>query len=222
MEKYIKPFDDLITMIKMAMTEEGYNGIAVREYAGKFVYGKMNSGFIEKPFELNVTDRDNICQQLYDCLIVEFGEQLIPGYSHSFDGKYEYFMTMGDNVMILFPTGFEYSDWIYNQIQKDNEKARQKNSVSMNSSKKTVIDSIDQADVVASNCNHTLMYKQNRDNIPPTLTAIIEGKKYTKYNPEYIEYLKEKFPPMSDREIEIYIDQKILDDEENKKKIKKL
>jgi len=34
--------------------------------------------------------------------------------------------------------------------------------------------------------------------------------------------LKEKFPQMGDREIEIYIDQKILDDEENKKKVKKL
>lgn len=82
--------------------------------------------------------------------------------------------------------------------------------------------SLDQAGVVASNCNDTLMYKQNRDDIPPTLTAIIEGRKYTKYNPEYIEYLKEKFPQMSDREIEIYIDQKILDDEENKKKVKTL
>ncbi len=66
-------------------------------------------------------DKDNICQQLYDSLINEFGEQLVPGYSHGYDGSYCYFMTLGNNVMICFPKGFEYEDWIYNQVQKDND-----------------------------------------------------------------------------------------------------
>lgn len=125
MGDYVQEFDGLIAMIQTAVNEKDFKGIAVRNYADKFVYGEMMGGHISEPFELHITDKDNICQHLYDCLINEFGEQLVPGYSHSFDGSYRYFMTLGDNVMIFFPEGYEYSHWVYNQVQKDNEKYRQ-------------------------------------------------------------------------------------------------
>lgn len=131
MKRNANEFDGLIFMIKRASTEEDFSLIAVREYTDKFVYGKMSSGLIKESFELNVTDRNRICQQLYDCLINEFGEQLEPGYSHSFGGIYEYFMTIGDNVMISFPTGYEYNNWIYNQVQNDKERYREERGKSM-------------------------------------------------------------------------------------------
>ncbi len=34
-------------------------------------------------------------------------------------------MTLGDNVMISFPENYEYTRWIYNQVQKDNEKYKE-------------------------------------------------------------------------------------------------
>lgn len=126
MEKKFDDFSGLIAMIKKSATEKDSKGIAVREYGGKFFYGEMVGGFISNPNELNITDRDNICQALHDCLINEFGDQLIPSYSHSFDGSYNYFMTLGDNVIIFFPDDYEYTDWVYNQVQKDNEKYREK------------------------------------------------------------------------------------------------
>lgn len=125
MEKNNNAFDGLIALIKKAITEGKTKVIAVQDfysvYPVKFVYGEMKEGFIEKTFELFNVDKDNICQQLYDSLINEFGEQLVPGYSHGYDGSYCYFMTLGNNVMICFPKGFEYEDWIYNQVQKDND-----------------------------------------------------------------------------------------------------
>ena len=125
MEEHVNEFDGLIAMIQTAANEEGCKGIAVRNYADKFVYGEMMGGHISEPFELHITDKYNICQHLYDCLINEFGEQLVPGYSHSSDGSYGYFMTLENNVMISFPEGYEYTHWIYNQVQKDIEKRRE-------------------------------------------------------------------------------------------------
>ena len=128
MEPNMKEFSGLIDMIKSSTKEEEFTLIAVRERNNKFVYGKMKRGEIANPFQLNVTDTDenNFCQNLYDVLVYEFGEQLCPGYSHSFDGRYEYFMTLADNVWIYFPTGYEYRNWIYNQVQKDNEETKKK------------------------------------------------------------------------------------------------
>lgn len=125
MERQGNEFNGLISMIQTATTEDDFKLIAVRNYNGKFIYGEMHGGFVGNPFELHIMDKDNICQRLYDCLINEFGEQLVPGYSHSFDGSYSYFMTLGDNVMVFFPEGYEYRHWIYNQVQKDNEKSRE-------------------------------------------------------------------------------------------------
>lgn len=129
MELNTNQFRGLIEMIKASAMEESFKAIAVREFHNKFVYGEMMHGFIEKPFQLNVTDKNNFCQNLYNVLVYEFGEQLCSGYSHSFDGNYEYFMTLGDNVMIYFPTGYEYTNWIYNQVQKDNEESMKKNNL---------------------------------------------------------------------------------------------
>ena len=127
MEQNTSQFSELINMIKASTMEENFKGIAIRNFHNQFVNGEIMHGLIIKPFQLKVTDKDNLCQNLYDILTSEFGEQLRPGYSHSFDGGYEYFMTLGDNVTIYFPNGQEYNKWIYNQIQKDNENNREKN-----------------------------------------------------------------------------------------------
>ncbi len=96
----------------------------------------------------------------------------------------------------------------------------------MKNQKKTVIyetDDINKVTRTVSNCNDVLVVYYNRSrSIPPTLTFIIDGKSYTKYNPEYIEYLKEKFPGISDDEIGIYMQQKMFDNVEEKTKNLKL
>ncbi len=126
MKKRIDEFNSLISMIQMATTEDDFKIIAVRNYNNKLVYGEMHEGFIDKPFELHIMDKDNICQYLHDCLINTFGEQLVPGYSYSLDGSYRYFMTFEDKAVISFPEGYEYEDWIYNQVQEDIEKYSEK------------------------------------------------------------------------------------------------
>lgn len=119
-------FSGLINIIKSSAMEENFKVIAVREFQNQFIYGEMMNGLIEKPFQLNVTDNNSFCQDLHDVLVCEFGEQLYSGYSHNVAGIYKYFMTLGDNIRIYFPDGYEYQKWIYNQIQKDKEKYKTK------------------------------------------------------------------------------------------------
>lgn len=73
-------------------------------------------------------------------------------------------------------------------------------------------DDIKQAELVASGApNITVVYHNPNRKISPTLTSIIEGRSYTKYNPEYIEYLKEKHPGISDDEIARLITQAVAE-----------
>lgn len=47
----------------------------------------------------------------------------------------------------------------------------------------------------------TVIYHNKDAQIPLIVTKVINGKLYTQYNPEYIKYLKEKYPDLSDKEI---------------------
>ena len=118
-------FSGLTQMINGVMNQSEQRVIAVKMRHSKFYYGKLMEGFLLDRVELNVLDEENLCQDLYDSLVSEYGEQLCPGYSHSFGGEYAYFMTLGENILILFPEDYEYQNWIYNQVQKDNEKRRE-------------------------------------------------------------------------------------------------
>lgn len=63
-------------------------------------------------------------------------------------------------------------------------------------------DDIEQARLVASaNKNISVVYHSPNRKISPTLTLKINGHSFTKWNPEYIEYLKKKYPGISDAEI---------------------
>lgn len=63
-------------------------------------------------------------------------------------------------------------------------------------------DNIEQARLVASNTNNTsVSYYDTAREIPPTLTVVVGGVSYTKYNPEYIQYLRKKHPDISEDEI---------------------
>lgn len=113
-------FSSLLNMIKEATNKSESKGIAIDKVDNKIIYGEMEAGNIINPIELEILDKNNICQELYDSLTSEFGEQLRPANSHSYDG-YKYFMFLGKNVIIFFPQNYEYQNWIYNQIQKDKE-----------------------------------------------------------------------------------------------------
>ena len=63
-------------------------------------------------------------------------------------------------------------------------------------------DNIEQARLVASsNENVSVVYHNRNLKIPPVLTLKINGHSYTKWNPEYVEYLRKKHPGISDKEI---------------------
>lgn len=80
-------------------------------------------------------------------------------------------------------------------------------------------DDFNHAKAISSNAaNTSVVFHDSNRKIPPTLTSIRNGKKYTKYNPEYIRYLKEKIPGISEKEIYTYIKQKEM--ENVSKKIK--
>ena len=73
-------------------------------------------------------------------------------------------------------------------------------------------DDSDHAKAISSNAkNASVVFHNPNRKIPPILTSIRNGKKYAKYNPEYIQYLKEKMPGISEEEIFTYIKQKELE-----------
>ncbi len=55
----------------------------------------------------------------------------------------------------------------------------------------------------------TVIYHNKNEQIPLTLTKVIDDKVYTQYNPEYIRGLKEKYPELSDEEIKLLMRQTI-------------
>lgn len=119
-------FSGLIQMINGVMNQNEPTGIAVKKRHSKFYYGELLEGFLVDRVELNVLDEENFCQDLYDSLVLEYGEELCPSYEHGFCGEYTYFMALGENILIFFPEDNEYQNWIYNQVQKDNEKSTRK------------------------------------------------------------------------------------------------
>ena len=63
-------------------------------------------------------------------------------------------------------------------------------------------DDIEQARSVAfSNENVSVMYHDPNLKVSPILTLKDNGKTYTKWNPDYVEYLRRKHPDISDEEI---------------------
>lgn len=119
-------FSGLIELIKKCVAEDGV-GIGIKDYNHfkdyGWVYGKLDNGFITEPFKLDITDTSNLCQDLRDSLVAEFGDEIKPGYS---TGHYwQYLMSIGENVIVFFPEGREFADWSYNQAQKDNEAQRE-------------------------------------------------------------------------------------------------
>lgn len=71
-------------------------------------------------------------------------------------------------------------------------------------------DDIKQARLVATNCKEvSVTYRNPNRTIPPILTFVMGGKRYTKYNPEYVELLNKKYPGISDSEISKYINEAI-------------
>lgn len=114
----------LIGMIKKAMEEEKSVDFAVRDY-GDWFYGEFSGGEIEELFELNVIDSDNICQELYDTLESEFGEQLNNyGHANNSSGSREFWISIGENITFHFPNNLKYSSWVYQQVAKEQEKLK--------------------------------------------------------------------------------------------------
>lgn len=124
MEKRKTDFKGFINFIKIILDEENEKeitkGFAVKEYCGEMVCGELRAGKIEEPFRIVVESRLNLCQDLYDALVAEFGEELVPGYSFA-EESYNYFMTLGTKAIIHFPNGILEQEWIQKQLKKDNQ-----------------------------------------------------------------------------------------------------
>jgi len=72
-------------------------------------------------------------------------------------------------------------------------------------------DNIEQAKLVAAkNKNISVVYHDTNVIISPVLTLIINGHSFTKWNPEYIEYLKQKNPEITDTEIAKCIEEALI------------
>lgn len=123
-------FSCLVKMIKSVTTEDS-ELFVVREYGGEFLCVRATQGVLRESIVLDRVNKDTVCQDLHDCLLNEFGEQLSPVHTHDLDGDYEYFMALGDNIMIKFPSGYEYRNWTYNQVQEDMKKQGKKIGKSM-------------------------------------------------------------------------------------------
>ena len=67
-------------------------------------------------------------------------------------------------------------------------------------------DDLEQAKNISNNFDDVLVtYRNHSKRIPPILTYKINGKTFSKFNPEYVEYLKEQIPGITDAEISAYI-----------------
>lgn len=117
----------IIDFIKICLNKEKYSVIDIKEYQGKFYCGIVRNGiFAEMPFELEIINFENLCQDLYDSLITEFGESIKKGYSNSLGMYYKYYMMLENKVKINFPDLYEYYGWIKNQIREDIEERQLK------------------------------------------------------------------------------------------------
>ena len=75
-------------------------------------------------------------------------------------------------------------------------------------------DDINKAKFVASReKNVSVVYHNPNVKIPPVLTLKINGHSFTKWNPEYVEYLRKKHPGISDKEIKNCIESAIAQSE---------
>ena len=115
--------EDFTNFIMYLNSLEDFSYVVIEKDQEKVIYGVMKEGWIDNPIELKVKSTDNLCQDLKDALVNNFKEEIATGYTHSFSGEYEYFMTL-ENVIVKFPNNYEYQGWIYNQVNED----RQKNS----------------------------------------------------------------------------------------------
>ena len=117
----------IIAFIKICLNKEEYSVIDIKEYNEKFYCGVVKNGtFVEMPFELEIINFENLCQDLYDVLIAEFNENIRKGYSYSIGIDYKYYMLIGNNVKINFPVLYEYYGWIKNRIREDIEERQLK------------------------------------------------------------------------------------------------
>lgn len=115
--------EDFTNFIMYLNSLKDFSYVVIEKDQEKVIYGVMKEGWIDNPIELKVKSTDNLCQDLKDALVNNFKEEIATGYTHSFSGEYEYFMTL-ENVIVKFPNNYEYQGWIYNQVNED----RQKNS----------------------------------------------------------------------------------------------
>lgn len=110
-----------------------YNNIIFmgQEYDSLFVFGEIYYGSITNPQKLEVTDKENLCQDLYNELNNKFSKLIKSGYTHSITGEWSYIMNIGENGCLYFPDGLEFQSWTYQQITKDREKQNnnQKNKI---------------------------------------------------------------------------------------------
>lgn len=73
-----------------------------------------------------------------------------------------------------------------------------------------------------TNKNVSVVYHNPNVVIPPVLTLKINGNSYTKWNPEYVEYLKKKNPNISDEEIARCIKEAVANELSEKENISQL
>lgn len=115
--------NELISILKQAATEEDkFHAYGINTDNSSIMFGEFYNGFILNSYEIVDVSKENLCQVLYDAIYAVFSDNIIPGNIADIGGNLEYFLEIGENVVLTFPTGTEYSSWINNQVEKESKK----------------------------------------------------------------------------------------------------
>ena len=86
-------------------------------------FGELLYGGIPEPYVLMCENDDNLCQELYDLLQIEFSDNCKYNYEHSFSGEYEYFGIINDGESMIYFPNYKQSqqNWIFKEIMSNTE-----------------------------------------------------------------------------------------------------
>jgi len=111
-------FSDLISLIKEKISNNEKIRFGFQNY-GEWKFGEMEFSLLSNPYDFDLTDPNNFCQELHDNLISEFGEQIETGslWHDLGNARQDYYMFLNEaNIQIWFNGELM---WVDKQIKKE-------------------------------------------------------------------------------------------------------
>lgn len=111
-------FNDLINLIKEKISNKEKIKFGFQNY-GEWKFGEMEFSILSNPYDFDLTDPNIFCQELYDSLINEFGEQIETGSFWNDLGvaRQDYYMFLNKrNIQIWFNGRLM---WVDKHIKKE-------------------------------------------------------------------------------------------------------